>query len=352
MIAYIIMLLILFFCVFIENSMKSEKSKNHVFIFALIPYFVLMAFKNRTIGTDTDGYFLSFATMAGYDFKSFLTMDDFGYERIEKGYKLFIWLLSRLSSDGQLLLLATAIVSTFALYTFIKNNASNKSLALFFFIALGFFQFAMSGIRQTLAISITLFAYKYIREQSLYKFLIVALIATQFHKSAIFFLPLYFVARMKMTSTNISLAILSIVFLYFSANSLLFFAADVLEYDYGIEQTGNGYIFFAIVLFITVLSLISRKELIYQRRDNSIFLNLNFLSLATWTLRLVSRTAERVSLYYMPYTYILFEQYLTNSRNKNRVPLMVLAMILCTYLFYRRISIQEDLNHFTFFFDL
>ena len=350
MIAYFIMLSILIICVFIENTMSTQKSKNSVFLFALLPYFVLMALKDRTIGTDTEGYFLSFAAMANYDFKSFLSMDDLGYERIEKGYKLFIWLLTRISNDGQLLLLATAIVSTLALYSFIKNNANNKSLALFFFITLGFFQFAMTGIRQTLAISVTLFGYKYIREQKLLIFLIFALVATQFHKSAIFFLPLYLVARMKMTSTNIGMAILLIVVLYFSANSLLFFAADFLDYDYGIEQTGNGYIFFAIVLLITILSLISRKNLIYQRRENSIFLNLNFISLATWTLRLVSRTAERVSLYYMPYTYVLFEQYLTNNRNKNRMPLMVLAMVLCTYLFYRRISIQEDLNHFRFFF--
>ena len=36
---------------------------------------------------------------------------------------------------------------------------------------------------------------------------------------------------------------------------MLLSAAEVMEYNYGIEETGNGYIFFAIVLLIAILCL-------------------------------------------------------------------------------------------------
>lgn len=35
-----------------------------------------------------------------------------------------------------------------------------------------------------------------------------------------------------------------------------------------------------------------------------------------WTIRLISRTAERASFYFMPYTYVTLEEYVTSKNNK------------------------------------
>lgn len=344
------MLVISAFCAFLEDSISSQRQKRNVFALALLPYFVLMAFKASSIGADTYGYFQSYAAMANYDFSNFLLMDDFGYERIEKGYKFYIWLLTRVSSDGQFLIIVTSAISTIALYSFIKDNAYNKSLALFFFITLGFFQFAMTGIRQLISISISLLGVRYIKEQKLLKYIIIIFLATQFHTSAVFFFPAYFIARMKTNRKNICLSIISIVVLYLVGNEVLFMAADILEYDYGIEQTGNGYIFFVLVMLITILSVISRNKLVSRRNENFILLNLNFISLATWTLRLISRTAERVSLYYMPFTYVLLEQYISLGGRNKKLLKYIIVIVLCSILFLRRISNQSELNHYKFFF--
>lgn len=352
MIPYYLFLFILIICVFAEESAKTFKGKTRIFVFALFPYFALIAFKDSSVGTDTAGYFQSFAGMISRDFHGIFSYDDFGYERIEKGYKLFIWLLSRFTTNPQILLIATALVSTTSIYYFIKENADNKCLSLFFFVTLGFFQFAMTGIRQTLAISITLFGYKYLRDKKLVKFVLVVLFATFFHKSAIVFLLAYFVAGIKLNNKSVILSFVGLVIIYFLADKLFLVAADVLEYNYNIESTGNGYIFFTIVLLITVLCLLSRTALIKKRADNEILLKVNIISLAIWTLRLISRTAERLSLYYMPYSYVSLEQFITLKKRQGEREWMVVAMILCGFLFIRRVSIQEDLNHYRFFFQL
>ncbi len=352
MIPYYIFILLLILCVFAENASSSTKSKKLIFTLALFPYFILLAFKSPIVGADTMNYFRSFAAMSSYGFSDFYNFSEFGYERIEKGYILYIWLLSRISSDGQILLIATTLINTTAIYYFIKRNAKKYCLALFFLVTLGFFQFAMSGIRQTLAISIVLFGYGFLRDRKLIKFSIVVVVAMLFHKSAIFFFPAYFVAGMKLNRMNIGLALVSTVVIYFVTGDALLTAADVLEYDYGIESTGNGYIFFVAVLLITLLSIINRKRLIMANEDNSIPIKLNLISLAIWTMRLVSRTAERITLYYMPYTYITLEQFILTRKKEERSILLIGTILLCSYLCLRRLNLQEDLNNYIFFIEV
>ena len=347
---YIVMLCIILFCIWGEGNATTEKAKRKYLFVALIPYFVLMAFKSRYVGTDTDSYFDSFEGMGASTWYNFLSYGEFGYVRIEKGYKTLIFLLTRITTDGQILLFTLGAFSSIALYYFINENAKNKCLALFLFMTLGFFQFAMTGIRQTFAISITLFCYKYIKEKKLYKFLLVTLIAYLFHKTAILFFPMYYVAHRELRSKEIAHSFGAMFLLFLVADKLFLAAADVLELShYGIESTGNGYIFFLIVLFITVLLLRSRRELISLKSTNSIFINLNFISLALWTLRLVSRTAERMTLYYMPYTYVALEEYLSTRRRSARVTYTLVAIVICSYLFFKRIK-DQGLDNFEFFF--
>lgn len=349
---YYIFILVLIQCVFAEDALASTKKKKHILVLALVPYFILMAFKSSSVGTDTSNYFQSFSAMSWYPFSGFWGFDEYGYERIEKGYKLYIWLLSRISSDGQILMIATTIINTAAIYSFIRKNAKNYSLALFFFVTLGFFQFAMSGIRQTLAISIVLFGYEYLRDRKLIKFSIVVLLAMLFHKSAIFFFPAYFVVGMKLNRTNIGLALASTFVIYFIAGDLFLTAADVLDYDYSIESTNNGYVFFGVVLLITLLSIINSQKIIAAKDVNSNLIKLNMISLALWTMRLVSRTAERITFYYMPYTYITLEQIISTRKKGERTIWLVGAILLCSYLCLRRLSLQEDFNNYTFFFEV
>lgn len=349
MIPYIIMLLIIIFCIYIEDTAKSIKDKKRIFMCSMLPVFCLMAFKSNMVGTDTFGYMLSYDTLA--QFKTFGSLDDFGYDRVELGYKYLILFLSRIFPNAQFLLIFVGLIVCISMSSFIKKTANNWSFALFLFVTLGFFQFAMSGIRQTLAMSILLFGYKYINDRKFIKFFLTLLLAMQFHKSAMVFFPAYFIANMEITKAKISIMLIGIFVLLLVADKLLLGVADVMDYNYGIEETGNGYVFFFIVLLITTFCLLRRKQLIGFKSTNSSLISINFVSLALWVVRLISRTVERVSLYFMPYTYVVLEEYIATSPKETRKQYMVLVIILSSILFFKRIAGQEDLCNFTFFFE-
>lgn len=342
------MLLFIIFCIYREDKLNSKKKIRQNFIGALVPVLVLIAFKSPEIGSDTSGYLLSYETLGQYG--TFESIEDRGYGRVELGYKYFIYFLSRIYTIPQTLLFAVGCFVCYALYKFIGDNAQNKCLLLFLFVTMGFFQFAMSGIRQTLAISITLLSYRYIKERKFYWFVSLMILAWLFHKSSLVFAPIYFIANHEITSKKVAMMFGGMFVLFFSADKLLLFAADAMDYNYGIEETGNGYMFFFIVLLITILVTRSCSQLIVANTYNKMVVNTNFISLALWTLRLISRTMERVSLYFMPYTYLALEEYISTRTIDRRRQYMFIIIVLASALCLKRLSGQEEFCNFKFFF--
>jgi len=347
MTVYYIMLLILIFFINRESNATKIAAKRTYLILALIPIFVLIAFKDGSVGSDTSNYLHMFDVISSFNNFDMVRHDE--TLDIEYGYKYATYLLSRVFSDAHVVLYFLGGFVCISLYSFITKTASNYCLALYFFVTLGFFQFAMTGVRQTIAICIALYGYNFIRQRKLVRFILVVLLAMTFHKSAIVVIPTYFIANLKISAKNISLLTVGMFILLSIADKLLLTAAEVMEYNYGIEETGNGYIFLGIVILITILCLSRKKILLQLNPANAILLNINFISMAMWCVRLISRTVERVSLYFMPYTYVALEEYIISKRGSERTIYLLASIVLAGFLCLYRLSGQPELNDFKFY---
>lgn len=346
MIPYYILLVVILICIVLEQGSKSPRKRARVLMVSLIPVFLLLAFRTQEVGTDTANYFRAYTELSSVSIQSaFYTTDHF-----EPGYVCLNILLSKISNDPQTLLIAYALIVCISIYNFLNRTSQRHCLALLFLITLGFFQFAMTGIRQTLAMSILLWTYPLLINRKLLKFVLVVLLAMSFHKSAIIFVPAYFIANIKITRLNIAKMFVAILLLFFFADKLLLSAADIMEYNYGIEETGNGFIFFAMILIITLLCVNGRDRILNVNKYNRIAININFLSMALWCIRLVSRTAERVSLYFLPFTCVALEEYLSTRKPQIRNFYITCAVFLSISLFLYRLSGNNDLNNYQFCF--
>ncbi len=98
-----------------------------------------------------------------------------------------------------------SVVFIIAVYKLILGYSANVSISYIALITLGLFGFSLSGLRQMIAFSVILFAYPYLREHKLIKFMLMVLIAGLFHSSAwicIFMYPIY---RFKANTRNVLL---------------------------------------------------------------------------------------------------------------------------------------------------
>ena len=99
-----------------------------------------------------------------------------------------------LFSNYQIMFAIISALTIYIVYKAILDNREKKSLGIMFFLYL-FLNYTNSYniIRQSLAVAIVAYSYKYIFSRNFKNFLITILIATMFHTSAIFVLPFYLV---------------------------------------------------------------------------------------------------------------------------------------------------------------
>lgn len=340
---YLVMLLIVLMCIRRESRLRTTKEKKWNLIIALIPVFVLIGFKSENVGRDTYNYL---NTMAA--FGSEIDWGEEGKKTMEVGFQALIILLRKFTSNPQSLLITLGLLTSVSLYQFIRRTATNWCLALYFFICLGFFQFSMTGIRQTMAIDILLLSYPFIKNKKLILFMLVVGVAFLFHKSAVVFAPLFFISNMAINKKNTVLMVIVMTVLFFFSEDILLTTADVMDYNYGIESTDNGNIFLLIVLIITIMAHRYQSVIMERNHDAQFLFNANYVSVLLWIIRMVSRTVERVSLYFMPYTYVLLEQYLGSLPSGKKGLYTFIVIILATALFLYRMSYQMEINNYMF----
>ena len=137
--------------------------------------------------------------------------------------------------------------------------------------------------------------------------------------------------------------------LLFGAENILLTAADVMDYNYGIEKTDNGNIFLIIVLLISLFAYKRRAYIVNNNDNGPLLYNANYVSVLLWIIRMVSRTVERVSLYFMPYTYVLLAESLNTLPKKEKGNTTFIVILLAMILFLYRMSYQMEINNFMFF---
>lgn len=70
-------------------------------------------------------------------------------------------------------------------------------LSVLFYFVTGVYFDAYNGLRQYIAVSICFYAMKYILNKDAKRYFLAVLIAFLFHKSALFFVPVYFLQYLK-----------------------------------------------------------------------------------------------------------------------------------------------------------
>ncbi len=126
---------------------------------------------------------------------------------------LYVW-LNKIMPTYQMLLAVTSFIFLFAVYMLIKRNvnAGYHGIAVFIF-ALNPYIFLsnLSAMRQCLAMVMLMLAVYFALKKKPIIFIVLILLASLFHFSAIVFLPLYFIANEKKISRGFIIAFVAVL---------------------------------------------------------------------------------------------------------------------------------------------
>ena len=305
---------------------------NWYIVLALLPMFIMIGFKNVAIGADTGMYFKNFLYVSETPL-----LEVFDMSRMENGYLIFVKLITYVTKSPLVYQLICTSVYLIGILEFAKTLDKNYVFLFIYFVCtLGLFFFMFTGIRQCLAMSICLFGYKYCERRKIIPFILCVLLAFFFHKSAILFIAVYFMVRMKITWYNTALYAAGL----WIATTYLFdiqeWFNEQLDYNYKIEETENGSIFLLVIILFTVFSMF----MIYNNHRFSekaqALMNVNFITVFFWFLRLQTRVAERPSMYFMFFSCALYAYGLNNIKNgrqRDAFKLIIIALTLLLYIY-------------------
>ena len=328
----------------ISEDKKRRLMKWTAFI-SILPMFLLFVLRYRTIGADTPGYVTMFeTTIRSYSFRDLLNSE---LMRPEIGFRIYIKIVSLITENYTVFFLINGIVIFGTLLRFSFKYTGNPFVFFALFMALGTYSFVETGLRQALAMTVCLWAVDFIKDKKIFKFALAVIIAYFFHKSAIIFAllyPLRFIKKYK--SALLSYFLILIIFsVGFSTFQEWF--NELLGYEYTIEETGNGGIFLLLTIFICVYSsiILSYKEKDQIDSGNYVIMHMAFMTVVFWFLRLISRTAERISYYFIFGLYAQFAEAASHKDTKATFGMKVAIIFVCVVLFvYRTLG-----THYLFF---
>ncbi|MCI8460940.1 MAG: EpsG family protein [Bacilli bacterium] len=213
MLTYVIMILISILMALIAQNLKrqyeakKEKSTKALYrIFCLasfLPPFLISAFRAYSIGTDTSGtyYNMYYNVLNGFG-----GMRDVGYGFINK-------LAIMLFDDYSGVLILTSLIFCGISFKCIFSESKYPVLSVILFFATNVYFISMNMIRQSIAISLFMMSIPHIKNKSLFKFLILNIIATSIHTTSIIYIALYFLLQRKLKiKTIIIVCILTSLF--------------------------------------------------------------------------------------------------------------------------------------------
>ncbi len=195
-----------------------------------------MGLKNSSVGTDTVRYVDKFLSYRYQNLKS-LFSDGYVY-----GFYIFNKVMSYIAPTNYTVYLSTiAVFVGISIYRFLLNNSDDYCMSQIMLLSLGFMFFFMTGIKQTIAMSILMYAYTAQKERKYLKFLLLTALAATFHTTALIFVFILPFKIVKFRKSMIVVAPAMIALAYvFQKRIFEFFSSILLDDMY--DAYGTSYI--------------------------------------------------------------------------------------------------------------
>jgi len=260
-----------------------------------------------------------------------------GKEVEEPGYFALQIFFQTFSDNYQLYLVFIAALFTIPLGIWIYKHSTEPiiSFAIYFCLFSPFF--AITGIAQTMATAVVLFGgYKYLINRRFIPFLIVCLIGATFHRSAVFFLAIYFVSWVPVTKVYYLFAFSAFAGLLFFKDLFVKIVVAVTGYTNFANQHSSGTYNFTI-MYVAICALIAwrSKKIVQGSKEIQVWVNAVYLGLMLVPLTFINSTTMRGVQYFSVFLMLLVPKALDTFEYKERKIVQWLMVFALGVMFFK-----------------
>lgn len=313
---------------------KNKQVGGALFLVVIV-IFTIVSGLRTTIG-DTPIYIDQYKSLANFNGL---------IEGKDKGYTVLMLILYQISTNPQFMIFVTSCITNVLGLIGLYKYRNILELQTYMYITSGFFLTTMNGIRQSIASVILFISTDLIIKGKFKTYLLVVLLASTIHESALIMIPLYFVVRQKSWSkqTLIIIIVSSIGFLFFYQLAPILFdmlgdsTYAVYKDDVLSGEGGSTFIRWIINLVPVILAYMSRHKLEKLWPESNIFVNISLINVILMGFSLYNWIFARFSIYFQLYNFVLLPFIIGKCfGDKKETRLIYYLFIVCYFIFFLR----------------
>lgn len=288
---------------------KPSKAKNLIFLFLSFGQLYLLTTLRLSIGYDYNMYAVAFMDLKTQDFWNFTYYD------WEYGFILITKLLGMILPTFISYYAVIALITLVPVVIFIYKNTTKVWLGTFMYINFFLFFMQMNFIRQAIALSITLFAWQFIKKKKFFKFLVVILVASCFHTTALIMVPFYFLAKMRPTGKQVVFYGYALTIFYFSSTGILNLVTKVFHQEYNnttFITEGISIIYAIVPIIILIFTMIQSEKILQVNANNRYVISMVFAGTFFMVIMARHSILERFSYYFFIYIALLVPELISS----------------------------------------
>ena len=333
--------LIIIYAIIYNVISKRTKDKKRLIkrfcILISIQLILILGLREITIGTDLVNYIPFYEKCIKFKELVFLS------SRFEVGYILLNIVIGGISGNSYVFLFIVAAISLIPIGYIVYKYSKKPFLSFIIYLAFDFYSFLFSGLRQGIAFGITFFSYKYIRERKPIKFIICIVIASLFHKSAIIFLPAYWLAKIKMSKKSIIIFVATFIITFLFRSQIMGIFIKLFSEDYSIVKTNSfTYLFCAIITL--VFGIVFYKQMIKNNKYSSQYFIFIMMSVIFLIFTSVGTNMLRISNYYYLFIILFLPEVLDSIEDKKTELLIEYIMFIALIIVFNIYTNQNAFN--------
>ena len=343
----VLLLVIIIGGLFLINHKIDYNSNKIRIIYVIIVSIILIlqsGLRNWAVGPDTYAYYLWFDDIKyeewNFLFAKFLLFYQHGIGK-DPGYEILVKLFQIFSGNYQVYLFFVAILWFSSLGFFLMKFTTNfKQLipAYIFYLVMFFSFYSITGIRQTIAMSLCLFSFHWIDKRKFLPVLLLIILASTLHKSSLIFILAYFIYTFKYTKSIYIVSFLVFPIIFALKNIIFNILISSSGYELYDEFEGAGtYVFSSLLMLLGFFILLQNKDLLKINEKTQGILNIFAMAIILTPLTFVNPNAMRIVMYFSFFIIIIIP-YLIESYNykgiqvRKIVSLMIYILLIILFI--------------------
>lgn len=329
MMLYLLLIIIMTFCLFINFKEKNKKIAITIFLFTLLT--TIAAIRSADVGVDTRQYYRNFSVIANLDWNQAFST------RYEIGFFAFCKILSYISTDPQIIIFFSSIFIIPVVGYFIYKESNFVAFSTLAYFLLNLYFFNMTGMRQSLAMSFIIFSFLNYKKKKYFMFVTNVIIASLFHSSALIFLTIPLIDKVKYNKKTLIYTMIFAIICFILSDKVFSIMTNVIGKYAGYEDSifGESNYFGALFqsaffcyIYIFCHIIITKSTNLKDYKENQFYLKLIGLAAIFEILSMRIQIFSRVALYFWIVSIILIPKAIKSiERPKNKFYLSLIIYI-------------------------